>query len=355
MAGTNGTKFSGIREHLGRVIGRRYGGLDVSFDSFPGDAVERDPDAYLAALDSMRPGDIATIFTPDDTHFAIAMAAVERGLHVLAAKPLVKTRDEHLKLMRAAEAKGVLVAMEVHKRWDPIYVDARDRIRNLGDFSFFQSYMSQPKTQLDTFRAWAGKSSDISYYLNAHHIDFHAWAVAKFARPVRVYASAATGVAQGMSIPAEDTITLTVDWENTSGARGTGVYTASWIAPRSDVHSQQRFFYMGARGEVTVDQAHRGYTVATDADGFRSANPLFMKYEPDVRGRFAGRGGYGYRSVEDFVLAAGAVNAGEARVEDFRDKLATVQDTGWVTAILEAGRKSLDAGGAVIALPLDVE
>ena len=355
MAGTNGTKFPGIREHLGRVIGRRYGGLDVSFDSFPGDGVERDPDAYLAALDSMRPGDVATIFTPDDTHFAIAMEAVERGLHVLAAKPLVKTLDEHLRLMRAAEAKGVLVAMEVHKRWDPIYVDARDRIRNLGDFSFFQSYMSQPKTQLDTFRAWAGKSSDISYYLNAHHIDFHAWAVAKFARPVRVYASAATGVAQGMSIPAEDTITLTVDWQNAGGARGTGVYTASWIAPKSDVHSQQRFFYMGAKGEVTVDQAHRGYTVATDADGFRSANPLFMKYEPDAQGRFAGRGGYGYRSVEDFVLAAGAVNAGEARAEDFRDKLATVQDTVWVTAILEAGRKSLDAGGAVIALPFDVE
>ena len=350
MAGTNGTKFPGIRGHLERVIGRRYGGLDVSFDSYPGGGIARDADAYLSALDTMRPGDVVTIFTPDDTHFAIAMAAVERGLHVLAAKPLVKTLDEHLKLMRAAEEKGVLVAMEVHKRWDPIYVDARDRIRGLGDFSFFQSYMSQPKTQLDTFRAWAGKSSDISYYLNAHHIDFHAWAVAKFARPLRVFASAATGVAQGMNIPTEDTITLTVDWENTSGGRGTGVYTASWVAPKSDVHSQQRFFYMGAKGEVTVDQAHRGYSVATDADGYKSANPLFMKYEPDAQGRFAGRSGYGYRSIEDFVLAAGAVNAGEARLEDYRDRLATVQDTVWVTAILEAGRKSLDAGGAVVSI-----
>ena len=27
------------------------------------------------------------------------------------------------------------------------------------------AYMSQPKLQLETFRAWAGKSSDISYYL----------------------------------------------------------------------------------------------------------------------------------------------------------------------------------------------
>jgi D-galacturonate reductase len=352
MAGTAGRKFPGIREHLETVIGKRYGGLDVSFDSFPADHVERDPGAYISALDTMAPGDVATVFTPDDTHFEIAMAAVERGLHVLAAKPLVKTLDEHMRLLRAAEAKGVLVAMEVHKRWDPIYVDARDRIRTLGDFSFFQSYMSQPKTQLDTFRAWAGKSSDISYYLNAHHIDFHAWAVAKFARPLRVHASAATGVAQSMGMPTEDAITLTVDWENASGGRGTGVYTASWIAPRSDVHSQQRFFYMGGKGEVTVDQAHRGYTIATDADGYKSANPLFMKYEPDAQGRFAGRSGYGYRSIEDFVEAARAIKAGEAKAQDYRDRLATVQDTVWVTAILEAGRRSLDGGGAVVELDL---
>ena len=117
----------------------------------------RDSDAYLAALDTMQAGDMVTIFTPDDTHFEIAMAAVERGMHVLAAKPLVKTLDEHLRLKEAAEANNVLVAMEVHKRWDPIYLDARDRIRTLGDFSFFQSYMSQPKTQLDTFRVWAGQ------------------------------------------------------------------------------------------------------------------------------------------------------------------------------------------------------
>lgn len=40
---------------------------------------------------------------------------------------------------------------------------------------YFSSYMSQPKFQLETFRAWAGKSSDISYYLNSHHIDVHCW------------------------------------------------------------------------------------------------------------------------------------------------------------------------------------
>lgn len=350
MAGSNGNKFPGIRRHLERVIGSRYADMNLAFDSFPEDLVEKDPKAYLDALETMSPGDVATIFTPDDMHFEIALAAVRKGLHVLVAKPLVKTLDEHLELQRAAAEHNVLVGMEVHKRWDPIYVDARDRIRSLGDFSFFQAYMSQPKSQLETFRAWAGKSSDISYYLNAHHIDFNVWAVEGRSRPVRVTASAATGYAEGMNLPTEDTITLTVDWLNDSGTKATGVYTASWIAPASDVHSQQRFFYMGHLGEAMVDQAHRGYTLATDKDGYRSANPLFMKYEPDAEGRFAGQSGYGYRSIEDFVAAARAIRAGAAQPADFRGKLATIEDVAPVTAVLEAGRRSLDSGGAPIAV-----
>lgn len=71
------------------------------------------------------------------------------------------------------------------------------------------------------------------------------------------------------------------------------MYTSSWVAPKADVHSQQRFFYMGQKGEINVDQAHRGYTVAKDGDGFRSVNPLFMKYTPSdgERGVACVRGG----------------------------------------------------------------
>jgi D-galacturonate reductase len=340
MAGTNGSKFPGIRRHLSSAIARVYKDLDVSFESYPDENIPRDMKAYLRAMD------IVTVFTPDDTHFGIAIEAVERGLHVLIAKPIVKTLSEHLALADAARRSGVLVAMEVHKRWDPIYADARDRIRQLGDFSFFSSFMSQPKSQLQTFRTWAGRSSDISYYLNAHHIDFNVWSVSHVARPVSVTAMASTGVAKAEGIDAEDTITLGTQWENfTTGSLASAFYTASWIAPKSDVHSQQRFYYLGQKGEVQIDQAHRGYTLATDAAGFSSPNPLFMKYTPDAQGYFSGQSGYGYRSIEAFVDAAQQIRTGMAKPVDFRGGLATVEDTVLVTAILEAGRRSLDAGG----------
>jgi D-galacturonate reductase len=354
MAGSNGTKFPGLREHLQRVIANAYRDMDIGFDSFPGDDVPRDERAYRTALKTMSPGDVVIIFTPDDTHFTMAMDAVKAGCHTLIAKPMVKTVDEHAQLVHAAEEKGVLVAMEVHKRWDPIYSDARDRIATLGDFSFFSSYMSQPKSQLETFRNWAGKSSDISYYLNAHHVDFHLWSVGQFARPRTVYATAATGVARSRDLDTEDTITLTVVWENlASGNLGTAVYTSSWIAPPGDVHSQQRFFYMGQGGEIQVDQAHRGYTLATDEAGYAAVNPLFMKYTPDADRGFAGQTGYGYRSIEAFVDAALAIRTGGATSDSFAGKLATVRDTILVTAVLEAGRRSLDDAGRVYQLQYD--
>jgi D-galacturonate reductase len=203
---------------------------------------------------------------------------------------------------------------------------------------------------LQTFKRWAGKSSDISYYLNSHHIDFHAWALQGMARPVQVIAMASTGIAckSPHHIDTEDTITLTVQWENLSSHSatrdlGTAVYTASWVAPKSDVHSQQRFFYMGHDGEIIIDQAHRGYSVATDASGYASANPLFMKYTPDADGYFVGQTGYGYRSIEAFVDAIQSIQAGTRTPAHYEGWLATIGSTRSMTAILEAGRRSLDS------------
>lgn len=58
----------------------------------------------------MRRGDVCIVFTPDDTHFSIAAAALSAGLHVLMAKPLVKTLQHHLQLLELAEKQGVLVS-----------------------------------------------------------------------------------------------------------------------------------------------------------------------------------------------------------------------------------------------------
>eukprot|EP00405_Crypthecodinium_cohnii_P041538 CAMPEP_0206563814 /NCGR_PEP_ID=MMETSP0325_2-20121206/23076_1 /ASSEMBLY_ACC=CAM_ASM_000347 /TAXON_ID=2866 /ORGANISM="Crypthecodinium cohnii, Strain Seligo" /LENGTH=505 /DNA_ID=CAMNT_0054066303 /DNA_START=136 /DNA_END=1651 /DNA_ORIENTATION=+ len=347
MVGTNGQKLPALREHMQKALGEVYEGIDPSvIETWPKDGVV-DPAAYKDAAAAFKPGDLAIIFTPDDTHYDIAMACIERGLHVMITKPPVKSLKQHLELVEAAKKHNVLCVAELHKRFDPIYLDARDRIRSLGPFSYFWAYMSQPKSQLDTFKAWAGKSSDISYYLNSHHIDYHEWCLHGKARPVRVTAHSSTGVAKEKldGVETEDTITIVVDWKNfEDGSVGHGVYTSSWVAAKADVHSQQRWFYMGQKGEVTVDQAHRGYTVAQDGVPFASVNPLFWKPTPS-EGRFAAQRTYGYISFEETVDAVAQVNSGKKSAADYDGLLPTIGTIAGTTAILEAGRRSLDAGG----------
>jgi D-galacturonate reductase len=249
MVGVSGRKFPAIRQHLQQNISEAYNGLDVSFASFPADD-KTDPDAYKAAIDALSPGDAITIFTPDTTHYAIALYAIERGIHVLITKPATKLLEHHQHLMEEARKSGVFVFVEHHKRFDPAYSDARAKAKKLGDFNYFYSYMSQPKFQLETFKAWAGKDSDISYYLNSHHVDIcesmvggeGAWA------PEKVTATASVGVAEelGCQKGTEDTITLMVEWGRKGEERkATGVYTASWTAPeKAGVHSNQYFHCM---------------------------------------------------------------------------------------------------------------
>eukprot|EP00759_Apiculatamorpha_spiralis_P005816 PhF_6_TR13434/c0_g1_i1/m.21439/K18106/GAAA; D-galacturonate reductase len=338
--GTDGTKFPPIRQHLQTTITSTYKDMDVRFDSFPGDT-EKDPLAYVKAIQSMSPGDHVLIYTPDDTHYDIASAAIKAKLNVLITKPGVKTLEHHLQLVSLAKENNVILCLDMHKRHDPVYRDAWTKSSTLGPFSYFYSYMSQPKKQLLTFGKWAGRSSDISYYLNSHHVDVLCWFVAERGPlPTTVVASSARGVADGMDMNTEDTITLTVQWSNPSA---TSVHTASWVAPRSDVHSQQRFHYMGQQGEINVDQAHRGYSLSSDADGLSSVNPLYMRYAPHpVTGCFDGQKGYGYSILEMFI-----------RREQSELVHMSERASFFVTAILEGGRRSLDRGGAVIKILYD--
>ncbi|KAF4623022.1 hypothetical protein D9613_001951 [Agrocybe pediades] len=349
MVGVNGKKFPAIRQHLEKNIAGAYKDMDVTFEEFPKDGAV-DPHSYKSAIDQMKAGEAVIIFTPDSTHFPIAMYAIERGLHVLVTKPATQLLSHHNELIEAARKHNVVCFVEHHKRFDPVYSDAKAKAKTLGEFNFFNAWMSQPKSQLETFREWAGKDSDISYYLSSHHIDISCWILQDIAIPTRVVASAATGIATNEPYNCvrgtEDTITLMVDWQSIKSEthRGTAVYTASWTAPlKAGIHSAQHWYYMGEKGDISVDQAHRGYDVTYDDTGKAWYNPFYMKYSPSESGHFDGQRGYGYISIEKFIDAVRSVNAGLTQPEDYdKHGLPTIRNTVLTTAILNAGRISLD-------------
>jgi len=73
-----------------------------------------------------------------------------------------------------------------------------------------------------------------------------------------------------------------------------------------------------------------------------------MKYTPSSTGHFDGQTGYGYISIEKFIDASREVNAKVSTIQDFdRYGLPTIANTVLTTAILHAGRISLDEKRAV--------
>jgi predicted dehydrogenase len=78
--------------------------------------------AFESATDMMDSGlDAVVIATPDSYHADLAVAALERGLHVFSEKPLSYGRSEIARIAAARERAGRVVQVGYMKRFDPAY------------------------------------------------------------------------------------------------------------------------------------------------------------------------------------------------------------------------------------------
>ena len=72
-------------------------------------------------------------------------------------------------------------------------------------------------------------------------------------------------------------------------------------------------------------------------------------------GYFSGQNGYGYRSFEAFIDAVADLNAKKIDMDTCDTQLATIGTTLQETAVLEAGRISLDNQSAMVELVYENE
>lgn len=72
---------------------------------------------HVRLLDEVAP-DVVHICTPHDTHAAIAVAALDRGIDVILEKPLASTRGEADMLQLAAESSGARLAICFQNRYN---------------------------------------------------------------------------------------------------------------------------------------------------------------------------------------------------------------------------------------------
>lgn len=74
--------------------------------------------------------DVVHITSPNALHFEQALGAIRAGKHVVCEKPLAPTAEQTRELARAAEAAGVVHAVNFNIRHYPLVVEARERVRD---------------------------------------------------------------------------------------------------------------------------------------------------------------------------------------------------------------------------------
>lgn len=97
---------------------------------------------YKEMIDKMNL-DMVHICTPNNTHFEIAMYALDHGVNVLCEKPMTATVEEAKILAEKAASSGLIAALNYHNRFYPMNHHLRNIIRDgeLGDiFSITGTY-----------------------------------------------------------------------------------------------------------------------------------------------------------------------------------------------------------------------
>jgi predicted dehydrogenase/nucleoside-diphosphate-sugar epimerase len=100
-------------------------------------------DSYLDLLDSTRL-DIVHILSPPEYHYAQALDAIDRGVHVLLEKPCTIRPQELDDLYQRAEARGVLLCPDFIQLFTPVFLRAASLIDScqLGKVVHLESHLS---------------------------------------------------------------------------------------------------------------------------------------------------------------------------------------------------------------------
>lgn len=246
--------------------------------------------------------DGVVITTPTFTHHALALKALEAGLHVHLEKPMAMNLRECREISAAAERAGTALQLGFMRRFDKDFMAAADLLHSgtVGDPMIIKSLTHGPGLP----PAWANDirtSNGMIAEVNSHDLDTVSWFAAS--EPVEIHARVANFKGAERGATAEhfyDTLLATIAFESGALASVAGVCPA-------DYGYDSRVEVTCTNGMVQVGDTGPGGLVAVTADTHQSSVPVFRSW----RERFA----EAYvREMGEFVAAmdGGPVRVGAA-------------------------------------------
>lgn len=109
----------------------------------------------------LRDIDVASIVVPTESHFEVAQACIDAGVHVLVEKPVTRSLAEADALIAAARAKGVTLAVGHLERFNPAFIE----LASIVDRPFF--------VEAERLGGFKGRGTDVDVLLDLmiHDID----------------------------------------------------------------------------------------------------------------------------------------------------------------------------------------
>jgi scyllo-inositol 2-dehydrogenase (NADP+) len=100
----------------------------------------RDHPQRAASLDDLlERSDLVVVASPNETHFPLASAALQRGCHVVVDKPFTVTLAEADELIALAERQKRVISVFHNRRWDGDFLTVQQILPTLGEILLFEA------------------------------------------------------------------------------------------------------------------------------------------------------------------------------------------------------------------------
>jgi len=308
--------------------------------AFPGQKWRSTLEPFAHAIRQMEPRNIVFVAVPDQLHHEVIMEALGRDRHVCTVKPLVLEHRHGIEIAEEARRRGLLVAIDYHKRFDDRSLMARRAYREgrFGEFRLGTACLLEKwYYRRSNFQNWmTTEHSDAFTYIGCHYVDLVHFITGLMPVAVSVY-----GIRDRFPNGAEGYLwtDARVIWENGGCLNVQNALGYPDAAPGGN--TQGLTMYCQGRedgGLIAHSDQYRGvkYSYA-EPPSYAEPSPDYFQYV-EWDGPGLAPTGYGYRSIEQMVSAAvrGQLDGG---------LLATAENSGFNDRVIEAARESLREGG----------
>src|SRR5437588_6792221 len=184
--------------------------------------------------------DAVSLAVPTESHYEIACALLEAGIHVLVEKPIARTLDEADRMIVAANKSGAILQVGHAERFNPAMIALRPHVRNPVYF------------EIHRVGQFTARSLDIDVVLDLmiHDLDIVQWLVGSEVDVSNVHA---------VGIPI---LTNRVDAANARIEFATGA-VANITASRVGTEKIRKMRFFQPRDYVVIDYATRYASISS--------------------------------------------------------------------------------------------